>query len=290
MVERLTGLPARSSRVLYSSLSFLNAHNLPGRPQLKSVLFAFGNERFLAVLMWLLRRLDRRFHTRLSHYGWAFYFGNVDLPATQEPWTNVCVRCGSGQTVGYLRKIGAIPPIPGAFQSYQCPSCGAYNLLSEDSEGVGGSMSKTLYDVDFAVWADRTAGLLRAGRIAEVDLENVAEEIESLARDERMAVLNELRRMLTSLIERRIQPDAEDTGWRSSIASGRGEIAERIEGSPSLRRHMEENLQKTYGEAVRDVLARSPTEGKEEELGIPAQCPWSLKELLAGGVDDLDRR
>jgi hypothetical protein len=240
--------------------------------------------------MWLLRRLDRRFHTRLSHYGWAFYFGNIDLPATEEPWTNVCVRCGSGQTVGYLRKIGAIPPIPGAFQSYQCPSCGAYNLLSEDSEGAGGGMSKTLYDVDFAVWADRTAGLLRAGRIGEVDLENVAEEIESLATDVRAAVLNELRRMLTILIERRIQPHGEDSGWRRSIASGRGEIAERIKDSPSLRRHLEENLEKTYGEAVRDVLARSAREGKEEELGIAAQCPWPLKDLLTGDPDGLDRR
>ena len=134
LVERLAGLPARSSRVLYSSLAFLNAHNLPGRPQRKSVLFAFGNERYLAVLMWVLRRLDRRFHTRLSHYGWAFYFGNTDLPAKLEPWINVCVRCGSGHAVIFLRKIGAIPPIPGAFQSYRCPSCGAYNLLIDDPE------------------------------------------------------------------------------------------------------------------------------------------------------------
>ncbi|MBZ5622272.1 MAG: class I SAM-dependent methyltransferase [Acidobacteriia bacterium] len=134
LVERLTGLPARSSWVLYSSLSFLNAHNQLGRPQIKSALFAFGNERFLAVLMWILRRLDRSFHTRLSHYGWAFYFGEIDLPKTLEPWINVCVRCGSANAVVFLRKIGAIPPILSAFQWYQCPSCGGYNLLIEDAE------------------------------------------------------------------------------------------------------------------------------------------------------------
>jgi SAM-dependent methyltransferase len=134
LVERLTGLPLRSSRVLYSSLAFLNSHNLAGRPQIKSVLFAFGNERFLAVLMWILRRLDRRFHTRLSHYGWAFYFGQVDLPRTLDSWINVCVRCGSADAVVYLRKLGAIPPIRGAVQPYRCPSCGAYNLLIEDPE------------------------------------------------------------------------------------------------------------------------------------------------------------
>jgi hypothetical protein len=134
LVERLTGLPARSSRVLYSSLSFLNRHNLAGRPQIKSVLFALGDERFLAVLMWILRRLDRRFHSRLSHYGWAFYFGEVDLPRTLEPWMNVCVRCGSAAAVGYLQKIGTIPPVPGRLQSYRCPSCGGFNLLIDDRE------------------------------------------------------------------------------------------------------------------------------------------------------------
>jgi len=289
LVASLTGLRARSSQVLYSSLSFLNAHNLPGRPQIKSVLFAFGNERYLAVMMWILRRLDRRFHTRLSHYGWAFYFGEVDLPARLEPWINVCVRCGSGQSPVYLRKVGAIPPIPSAFQSYQCPSCGAFNLLIDDSEEIGARASKTLYDLDFVEWTDRTAGLLRKGRIGEVDLESLADEIEGLGTEERSAARIELRRMLTSLVERRIQPDAGDTGWRSSITSGRGEIERRIQDSRSLRRNLEENLQKTYGEAVREVLAKSAREGKEAELGIPAQCPWSLKELLTGGVDDLGR-
>ena len=96
LVERLTRLPHRDTLALFSSLSFLNAFHRTGRPQIKSVLFAFGNERFLALLNWILRRLDRRFHTRLSQYGWSFHFGNVDLPAGRKPWINVCVRCGSG--------------------------------------------------------------------------------------------------------------------------------------------------------------------------------------------------
>ncbi len=133
LVERLTGLPTRSSRVLYSSLAFLNSRNLAGRPQLKSVLFAFGNEHFLAVFMWLLRKLDRRFQTRLSHYGWAFYFGAVEMPPTLEAWINVCVRCGSAAPLVFLRETGAIPPRSHYFQRYDCPSCGAWNLLIDDS-------------------------------------------------------------------------------------------------------------------------------------------------------------
>jgi SAM-dependent methyltransferase len=134
LVERLTGLPLRSTQVLFSSLSFLNEHRIVGRPQRKSILFAYGKERFLARLMWLARYVDRRFGTRFSHYGWAFYFGNVDLPKVLEPWMNVCVRCGSAQAVVYLRKVGAIPPILKRLQWYQCPDCGGQNLLSVEEE------------------------------------------------------------------------------------------------------------------------------------------------------------
>ena len=136
IVERLTGLPHRGTLPLYSSLSFLNAFNRTGRPQIKSVLFAFGNERFLAVLNWILRRLDRSFGTRLSQYGWSFHFGDVELPHGRKPWINVCVRCGSGYPETFLKEAGAVPEQPRNFQWYRCPQCGGANLLFavEDSD------------------------------------------------------------------------------------------------------------------------------------------------------------
>jgi hypothetical protein len=43
----------------------------------------------------------------------------------------------------------------------------------------------TLYDSDFYAWANEQAALLRAGRLSEADVENIAEEIESMGRSER---------------------------------------------------------------------------------------------------------
>jgi hypothetical protein len=63
-----------------------------------------------------------------------------------------------------------------------------------------GTTTKTLYDIDFAEWSSQTAELLRAGRIDEVDLANVAEEIESLGKRDRWAVHSQmLRRCCTRL-------------------------------------------------------------------------------------------
>ena len=68
-----------------------------------------------------------------------------------------------------------------------------------------GTTTKTLYDTDFVEWADQTAALVRAGRFNEVDVENLAEEIEGLGKSERKAVRSQLRRMLMHLIKQQIR-------------------------------------------------------------------------------------
>jgi SAM-dependent methyltransferase len=123
LVERLTGLKHRGTRVLISSFSFLNARNIEGQRQKKLALFGFGNERYVAVWVWLLRGLDRLLGTRLSHYGWSFVFGNAEAPP-DETWVNVCVRCGAGHPVKGLPETWV----------YRCPLCGGWNLLSRETE------------------------------------------------------------------------------------------------------------------------------------------------------------
>jgi SAM-dependent methyltransferase len=132
LIERLTGLEHRGTRVLFSSFSFLNQHNFRARPPRKIALFAFGNERFLAFAAWILRWFDRRFQTGLSRYGWSFYFGGAqrlskEAPWLEKPWINVCVRCGSGASEAFLRKTVAV-----RWGAYRCPVCGGWNLITSD--------------------------------------------------------------------------------------------------------------------------------------------------------------
>jgi SAM-dependent methyltransferase len=119
VVERLTGLRHRGTRPLISGLSFLNARNFATRPPRKIALFAFGSERFLAAGLWAFKWIDRVAGTRLSHYGWAFYFGSVEMPRPAEVWRDVCVRCGAGHPTDRLPSRGL---------SYRCPNCGGWNL------------------------------------------------------------------------------------------------------------------------------------------------------------------
>lgn len=131
LVQDLTGLKHRGTRPLFSGLSFLNARNVTHPPR-RLVLFANGNERFLAVFTWTLRTLDLLFGTRLSQYGWEFYFGNTEPVDSGEWWANVCVRCGSGHSEMFLRKQGVVRRTMRFWESYRCPKCGGWNLLTED--------------------------------------------------------------------------------------------------------------------------------------------------------------
>jgi len=128
LVSEKTGLPHAATRVLCTSLSFLNRANIPGKPQKKLAAFGGGSERFLRVLTYTFRRLDRLFHTRLCVYGWACYFGPVSGVET-EAWTNVCVRCGSAHPSARLEEGGLVRR--GAFR---CPQCGTRNYFTRDEE------------------------------------------------------------------------------------------------------------------------------------------------------------
>jgi len=127
MFTEATGLPHAGTRLLCTSLSFLNRRNIPTRPPRKLLLFCNGNETFLRALTFALRYIDRWFHLRASVYGWAFFFGDPLTPDVAV-WTNVCIRCGSGVPSASLpvtrRRI--LPDV------YNCPSCGTRNLFTDD--------------------------------------------------------------------------------------------------------------------------------------------------------------
>jgi hypothetical protein len=145
---------------------------------------------------------------------------------------------------------------------------------------MGTAAMKALYETDFVEWTAKTAELLRAGRLDQIDLEHAAEEIEDLGNSERWAVESQLRRMLLHLIKQRIQPERDGSSWKQSITNGRAEIAGKLEDSPSLRRFAQESLQKIYEKAVKDALFETGMSTKRKSLKLPAECPYDLKALL----------
>jgi len=93
-----------------------------------------------------------------------------------------------------------------------------------------------LYETDFYTWTQIQAQALRAKDWAVLDVEHLAEEIESLGRSERFAIERQMERLLLHLLKWRYDPaERPRRGWRLTMFDARGEIAKRATGG--LREH-----------------------------------------------------
>jgi Domain of unknown function DUF29 len=144
-----------------------------------------------------------------------------------------------------------------------------------------GTTLKALYDTDFVEWADHTAALLREGRLSEVDMEHLIEEVEGLGSSERSAVTSQLVRMLMHLIEQRVQPERSGNGWRTSIIDAQTRILVRLKSAPSLRRYAGEDLEDAWTLATRQAIVQTELP-RNRHSEIPKHCPYTLDELLEG--------
>jgi hypothetical protein len=89
-------------------------------------LFCNGHHTAVVLLAYLARFFDHHFHTRLSMYGWAVYYGSTTIDV--EVWKNGCVQCGAAQPSDLLPARKLVWRI----RFYACPVCGAWNLFSPD--------------------------------------------------------------------------------------------------------------------------------------------------------------
>ena len=133
-----------------------------------------------------------------------------------------------------------------------------------------------LYDVDFFAWTKQQADLLRAKRWADLDLENLAEEVESVGKSQRSEIENRLVVLLTHLLKWRFQPGRQGKSWRSTIWEQRRRLHQTLAQNPSL---------KDYPSEVLDLAYLSATLKAEEETGIdiavfPEASPFTLEQVL----------
>ena len=139
-------------------------------------------------------------------------------------------------------------------------------------------MSNTLYECDFYAWANEQAALLRAGKLGDADLANIAEEIESMGRAERNELTNRLAVLLTHLLKWDVQPKRRGRSWLLSIREQRRQIARKLVQNPSLRPQLGEIMVDAYG----DALLAAQRQTKLPEEAFPAECPWTFDQAMHG--------
>ena len=137
---------------------------------------------------------------------------------------------------------------------------------------------KTLYEQDYGQWAEMMADLLSQGRFAELDIENLVEEVRDLSKRERDRLLSSLRLIVHHLLKWDHQPERRSRSWQVTIQRERNNIGFYLKDSPSLKRYLtDEWLREIYSNAKLEAF-------KETGLDFPETCPYGIDEVLNRGV------
>ncbi|QKJ87120.1 DUF29 domain-containing protein [Paramixta manurensis] len=137
-------------------------------------------------------------------------------------------------------------------------------------------MQNKLYKTDFYGWTQEQAGLLRDGRLSEIDAKNLMEEIESMGGSERRELESRLEVLFMHLLKWKYQPGYRGKSWTLTIKEQRRKISRHLEKNPSLKNKADEMAQESYGDAI---LSAARETGLEENL-FPAHMPWTLAQAL----------
>ena len=136
----------------------------------------------------------------------------------------------------------------------------------------------SLSETDYVAWLEEQAAHLRAGRLAPLDVENVAEELEGLARSDRHELANRLETLILHLLKWDHQPSRRSRSWQSTIVEQRIRIRRLLDESPSLRPGLAEIAAKVYPDAVDRAIVETALARRRR---FPEALPYALEQLFA---------
>lgn len=133
-----------------------------------------------------------------------------------------------------------------------------------------------LYEADETAWLEAMAELIEAGRWGDLDYPHLAEYLADMAKRDRREVESRLVVLIAHVLKWLHQPDHRSRSWRGTIIEQRQEL-QRHAGRGVLRNHAEAVLADAYADAVE----RAAAETGLPPTAFPAECPYSLDQLLA---------
>jgi hypothetical protein len=136
-----------------------------------------------------------------------------------------------------------------------------------------------LYEEDFYVWTEVQAAHLRARRLAELDLDNLIEEVEALGRSEKKEVLSNAAKVIERLLKLQHSPATDSrAGWIDSVLEHRNRLE--FDLTPRLRQILADELPRVYAIACRAADRRQRAHGEIAAAdALPATCPYTVDQI-----------
>ena len=132
------------------------------------------------------------------------------------------------------------------------------------------------YEEDLVAWTEKTAQLLRERRFDEIDIENLAEEVQAMAGRDRRELESRLAVILLHLLKWKYQPNQRSGSWHSTMRTQRRELRQLLRQSPTLKREVAAAVKEAYPDAMDDAAEETGLKVKT----FPSDCPFSSEQIL----------
>ena len=148
------------------------------------------------------------------------------------------------------------------------------------------------YDIDVYSWIASQIKVLRNGNLAQLDVDNLIEELDALARRDKRELESRLEKLLAHLLKWYCQPSGRSGSWRGTVRENCRRIDRLLAESPSLRKQLDPQWKDPPGEAVtgayREARVQAAIETGLAEAEFPEALPWSAEfSDVARGVRSL---
>ena len=130
---------------------------------------------------------------------------------------------------------------------------------------------------DFYSWLMEQAAHVRGGRWEALDRENLAEEIESLGREQFNKLESALRVLMMHMLKWDHQPNLRSRSWVLSIEAQRLELGNVLSDNPGLKPRIAEATARAYRRARIEAANETGLEKNE----FPDDCPYTWNDVVA---------
>jgi hypothetical protein len=137
-------------------------------------------------------------------------------------------------------------------------------------------MPSSLYEQDFYAWTIEQSKFIEKGQFENLDCQNLAEEIESLGKQQRQELENRLAILLGHFLKWDYQTSHRSKSWKATIREQRRALEKLIQKNPSLKPYLPEAMEEGYQSGLDLVVRETPLDYPD----LPEKCPYTREQIF----------
>lgn len=139
----------------------------------------------------------------------------------------------------------------------------------------------TRYEDDPYTWGEEQVALLRAGRLTEIDAENIAEELADMGRSDLRSLRSAIGVLTMHLLKWDYQPAHRSRTWMATINEQRKQVRLVLRDNLGLKPKVAEAITDGY------PIGRDHAVGETNlpYRTFPESCPYSFEEMMTRPIE-----